>query len=124
MRNLIIGLVAIVALLAGASGTVRAGEADVVDVEVYKAGDDIYTFDVTIRSNDSNDAYADLFEIVGPDGEVLGTRPLLHAHVSEQPFTRSLSGVRIPASIDRVTVRAHHGRTGYDGATMEIELPR
>jgi hypothetical protein len=65
----------------------------------------------------------DAFEVVAPDGMVLSTRTLLHPHVDEQPFTRSLSGVEIPAGIGEVTVRAHDSVDGYGGAEMTVALP-
>lgn len=107
-----------------AAPVLHAGEADVIDVEIRKSGDETFRFDVTIASNDTGwDAYADGFEVVGPDGEVLGVRELLHPHVDEQPFTRSLSGVDIPEAVDRVRVRAHHSVAGYDGETMTVSVP-
>jgi hypothetical protein len=58
-----------------------------------------------------------------PDGEVLDTRILLHPHVGEQPFTRSLDGVKIPDSISKVIVRAHDKVHEYGGREVEVELP-
>jgi hypothetical protein len=110
-----------IALLAGGA---QAGEADVVDVQVTRAGDGSYRFDVTVRHADTGwDHYADAFEVVAPDGTVLGTRTLLHPHVDEQPFTRSLSGLEIPAGIGEVTVRAHDSVDAYGGAEMTVALP-
>lgn len=102
----------------------QAGEANVTNAEVTRTGENTFRFDVTIASNETGwDYYADAFEILTEDGEVLGTRTLHHPHVDEQPFTRSLAGVSIPASIGRVTVRAHHNTAGYDGRTVTVELP-
>ena len=55
---------------------------------------------------------------------MLGTRVLLHPHDKEQPFTRSLSGVAIPAGTDRVRLRAHDSVHDYGGAEMTVELPQ
>ncbi|MEM7643100.1 MAG: hypothetical protein AAF366_11285, partial [Pseudomonadota bacterium] len=65
--------------------------------------------------------YADGWEVLGPDGARLGYRELLHPHVTEQPFTRSLSGVEIPEGVERVTVRAHDNVDGW-GAAVEVPL--
>jgi hypothetical protein len=101
-----------------------AGEADVVAVRVRPAGGDRFDFDVTIRSRDTGWArYADRFDVLGPDGRLLGQRELLHPHEDEQPFTRELTGLRVPPGIRRVTVRAHMKGVGHDGATMEVALP-
>ena len=62
--------------------------------------------------------------MVPPDGTVLGTRVLLHPNVAEQPFTRSLSGVEIPAALDHVTVRAGDKVHGYGGREVRLDLKR
>jgi hypothetical protein len=102
-----------------------AGEADVLEVKIAKEGGGTYRFDVTVRHDDEGwKHYANKWEVVAPDGKVLGTRTLLHPHESEQPFTRSLGGVRIPEGIDRVTVRAHDSVHGAGGAEKEVTVPR
>jgi hypothetical protein len=62
--------------------------------------------------------------LLAPDGSLLGRRVLLHPHEDEQPFTRELYGVKVPAGVTRVTVRARHKPKGYDGKTMSVTLPR
>jgi hypothetical protein len=101
-----------------------AGEADVVGVEVSKQGEERFRFDVTVRHDDEGwDHYADRWEVRGPDGAVLGVRELAHPHVNEQPFTRSLSGVEIPADVGKVTVHARDTINGYGGAEMTVAVP-
>ena len=101
-----------------------AGMADVVDVRADRQPDGSYSFSVSVRHDDTGwDHYADAWEIVGPDGTVLATRVLLHPHVNEQPFTRSLGGVTIPDGVRAVIVRAHDKVHGYGGITVEVELP-
>ena len=108
-----------------ASSIALAGEADVVDVKVRRAAQDIFDFDVTVKSVDRGwDYYADAFEVLAPDGRVIGRRVLLHPHETEQPFTRDLYGVRIPQGIEGVLVRARHKSKGYDGKTLSVRLPR
>ena len=88
------------------------------------SGERTYRFDVTVQHSDTGwDHYADQWEIVAPDGKILGTRKLLHPHVNEQPFTRSLSGVVIPNNIRQVSVRAHDSVHAYGGREMTLELP-
>jgi len=107
-----------------AAAPALAGEADVVAVRVRPGGADRFDFDVTIRSRDTGwERYADRFEVLAPDGSVLGTRTLFHPHEDEQPFTRDLHGVRIAPGIRRVRVRAHMKGVGHDGAVMEVALP-
>jgi hypothetical protein len=102
-----------------------AGEADVIEVNVQRIADDIYNFDVTVRHTDDGwKHYADKWNVMAPDGTVLGTRILAHPHVDEQPFTRSLAGVKIPEDIDAVTFRAHDLVHGYGGKTVKVAVPR
>jgi len=101
-----------------------AGEADVVKAVAKPAGDGQYRFDVTIKSNDKGwDYYCDRFDILGPDGKILGTRILHHPHEAEQPFTRSLGSVAIDPSITEVTVTATMKPSGEGGETVKIKLP-
>ena len=102
-----------------------AGEADVIEVDVKQTSGDTYFFKVTVRHADEGwDHYADKWDVVAPDGTVLGTRTLFHPHVDEQPFTRSLSGVKISESIAEVTVRAHDLVHEYGGQTIQLAIPR
>lgn len=107
------------------AGSAPAGEANVEAVKVTKAADGTYTFAVTVRHGDTGwDHYADRWEVLGPDGAVLGTRVLLHPHEDEQPFTRSLSAVAIPRGLTRVRVRAHDKVHGFGGEEKDITLPK
>ena len=118
MKSVIIALFISLAF----SGSAIAGEADVIDVDVSKSGNR-YTFSVTVSHADEGwDHYADGWEVVGPDGKVLGTRVLAHPHVNEQPFTRSGS-FEIPEGISKVTIRAHDSIHKYGGKEMLVELP-
>lgn len=106
-----------------AGGIALAGGADVVDVKIAKSGT-TFSFDVTVRHGDTGwKHYANKWEVVGPDGKVLGTRVLYHPHVDEQPFTRSLSSVRIPAAVGEVTVRAYDSKHGVGGKTITVAVP-
>jgi hypothetical protein len=117
-------VLAAVLLLSGFSRA-GAGEADVVAVEAVQESAGTWRFDVTVAHADEGwDHYADRWEVLAPDGSVLGTRVLLHPHVGEQPFTRSLGGVAIPAGVDHVIVRTHDSVHGLGGAEMTVELPR
>ena len=102
-----------------------AGDADVVAAKVRRATNGTYDFDVTVKSDDRGwEYFADAFEVLTPDGRVLGTRVLLHPHENEQPFTRDLYGVKIPPGVERVVIRARHKPKGYGGKTLAIELPK
>ncbi len=96
---------------------------DVVDASAQRNGE-TWTFSVTVSSPyDSADRYADGWRILAPDGTELGFRLLTHDHANEQPFTRTLDGVRVPDEIDVVTIEGRDLQNGYGGATFELRLP-
>lgn len=102
----------------------RAGEADVLDVTAGLSTDGTYSFAATVRHADTGwDHYADAFEILSPDGEILAVRKLAHPHENEQPFTRSIGGVKIPAGLSEVVLRAHDSVHGYGGTAFNLALP-
>lgn len=97
---------------------------DIIDVAVSAQSDGTYTFEVTVSSPyDSAEQYADAWRIRGRDGSVYGTRELLHDHASEQPFTRTLSGVTIPTDVPSVEVQGRDLINGWGGETFTIEWP-
>ncbi|MEM7635717.1 MAG: hypothetical protein AAF299_14210 [Pseudomonadota bacterium] len=113
---------AMVALLLMA-GACLAGEADVVGVKASKSSDGTWSFDVTVAHADEGwDHYANRWDVVAPDGTVLGTRTLHHPHETEQPFTRSLRGVNVPDGIVSVTIRANDSVHGTGGREFSVEL--
>jgi hypothetical protein len=101
-----------------------AEEPVIEQVRVARDGQGLWRFDVTIRHPDTGwDHYADGWRILDMDGNELGMRVLLHPHVNEQPFTRSLSGVEIPVGTEKVLVRGQDNQHGY-GPEIELELER
>jgi hypothetical protein len=116
-------LLTIVVVLA--ASVAYAGEADVLDVSVKQTAENAFSFSVTVRHQDEGwDHYANKWDVVAPDGTVLGTRTLHHPHENEQPFTRSLSGVQIPQNIHKVTIRAHDSVHQYGGKTVTVKVPK
>jgi hypothetical protein len=114
----------VLALLSGLpSLPLMAGEADVLDVAFSCDHDSVCRFDVTVRHDDDGwDHYANRWEVLSPDGEILATRVLAHPHDDEQPFTRSLTDVRLPAGLSGVLVRAHDSVHGYGGVEVVVGL--
>lgn len=93
------------------------GAADATTVTV-SGGPGAYTFRVTVSSPDTGcDGYADFWEVVTADGELLYRRVLEHSHVDEQPFTRS-GGPVSAGPDDEVIVRAHFSPGGYAGVAL------
>ena len=100
-----------------------ANESDVVAVKAKRSGQNVYRFDVTVQHADTGwDHYANKWEVLAPDGSVLGTRILHHPHVGEQPFTRSLSGVEIPTDIKQVIIRSYDSVHEGGGKEISVDL--
>lgn len=124
------GLLALFALFASASPAARAGQADVVEAEATcrpapgGRAASICSFSASVKHRDTGwDHYANRWDVVGPDGEVLGSRQLRHPHVDEQPFRRSLGRVRIQHATKSVTVRAFDSVHGLGGAEVVVVVP-
>ncbi len=84
---------------------------------------DAWSFDVTLAYPDTGwEDYADGWHVATPGGDILGTRVLLHPHVNEQPFTRSLSGVQIPPDVAEVVIRSHDLISGYSPDVVRVPL--
>lgn len=116
--------IAIAAATLAAPALAPAGEVEIVGAKAERAGAS-WTFHVTLAHADTGwDHYADAWRIVGPDGTVLGVRELLHPHVNEQPFTRSLSGVSVPEGVTEVTVEARDSVHGWSPQTLPLTLEK
>jgi len=108
-------------LLAG--GRAGAGQVAVERVELERAGG-TWNVSVTLRHADTGwEHYADAWRIVDAQGRELARRVLLHPHVHEQPFTRSLSGVRLPER-GVVHVEAHDTVHGWSPDRVAVDLGR
>jgi len=93
-------------------GETTDGVAQVTSVMVTGA-DGGYTFNVTISSPDLGcQQYANWWEVIDLDGNLLYRRILAHSHVDEQPFTRSGGPVTISENTE-VYIRAHMNTTSY-----------
>jgi hypothetical protein len=104
--------------------------ADVEYVRAVQASDGSWMFHVTVRHADTGwEDYADGWDVLTPEGTVLKpdpsspyTRLLLHPHETEQPFTRSQSGILIPSDVTQVRVRAHDLVDGFGGREVIVDL--
>ncbi len=108
----------------------QAGEADIVGVAISQTAqgvsegvsEGVYRFDVSVSHADTGwEHYANGYEVLDLEGNVLATRVLMHPHVNERPFTRSLSGVQIPQSMMAVRVRAVDSVHGTGGQEFLLE---
>jgi hypothetical protein len=112
------------------NGGEQEANADVEFVRAVQNADGSWTFHVSVRHPDTGwEDYADGWDVVLADGSVLKrgagdpfTRLLLHPHESEQPFTRSQSGLVIPEDARQVIVRAHDLVDGFGGRQVIVDL--
>ena len=101
----------------------QADEVNVVDVKAHQLGDKSWNFSVTLKHKDTGwDHYANEWQIIGDDNKIFGTRTLYHPHVNEQPFTRNLSGVKIPEGIKSVRVIAKDTVHGVSHNAVRLDL--
>lgn len=115
MRFMMFGL----CLLAGPA---FAGEPIVENVKASKSGA-AWRFSVTLSHGDTGwDHYADGWGVYLEDGTELGYRVLAHPHVNEQPFTRSLSGVEVPAGVTTVYIVARDKVHGVAKTRVPVSL--
>ena len=102
-----------------------AGPADVLEAHARCNAESLCVFTVTVKHADSGwQHYANRWEVLGPDDEVVATRTLRHPHVGQQPFTRKLPRVQLSETLTTVRIRAHDRVHGYGGAEVSVELER
>ena len=100
-----------------------ANEVEIVKVKATKSSDKTWRFDVTLKHDDEGwDHYTNEWQVIAPDNKILATRTLYHPHVKEQPFTRSISGVKIPEELTSVRVIAKDLVHGLSDKLMKINL--
>jgi len=100
-----------------------ANEVEIVDVKTQQNKDNTWRFDVTLKHADEGwDHYANEWQVLAPDNKILATRTLYHPHVHEQPFTRSISGVKIPKDLSKVYIIAKDTVHGLSPRAVGIEL--
>ena len=121
--KLIGGALAVLVALTHTSG-LAANEVKVEGAQVQEGVPNTFHFSVTLRHADNGwDHYADRWQVVSPDGFVLGTRVLMHPHDSEQPFTRGMSGIVIPDDLTWVHIRGHDKVHGNGPVLLRVDLP-
>ena len=117
MRPFLASLLALVAATPALSDMPAVREAT-----AEKAGM-LWNIHVTLYHPDTGwDHHADGWEVLDAAGNRLGYRELLHPHVDEQPFTRSLSGVSVPDGTRAVFIRPHCSRDGWSDETVRVDL--
>lgn len=105
------------------STTLLAGQAVIEDVKAECNHKRLCKFDVTISHADEGwTHFANGWQIFTTTGELLGHRALVHPHVKEQPFTRSIRNIKIPPSIDTVILKANDSLHGESDRKYVLKL--
>ena len=113
------------AFQAGTYSVFESQYPDVLAAELVATGANQYRVSVTLSSPyDTAARYADAWRVMAPDCTVLGVRILAHDHQTEQPFTRSLSGVEIPSDVAEVTIQGRDQVGGWGGTSLTVAVPR
>ena len=99
--------------------------AEVVYVAAMQIEDGTWCFKTTVKHNDLGwEHFADAWEVTDLEGTQLSYREITHPHVNEQPFTRRLCEIKIPAEITKVIVRARNNTNGFGGQSIEVDLTK
>ena len=96
--------------------------AQVTHVIASQNSDDSWCFDTSVQHNDQGfEHYADGWEVVDLEGNLLGELQLGHPHL-KQPFTRSKCNIKVPSDVSKVIVRAKCNKHGFGGKPIIVDL--
>jgi hypothetical protein len=80
---------------------------------------------VTLTHPDTGwEHFADGWEILDRLGNQIGYRELMHPHVNEQPFTRSLFDVMIPDGEREIFIRTRCSEHGWSDDLIKVTVNR
>ncbi|MCL6416798.1 hypothetical protein MIB92_14145 [Aestuariirhabdus sp. Z084] len=123
-RSVFLRVTLLLAALLAAPFHTTADEPTPVSATIESQGSGFFTISVTLKHADEGwEHYANRWEVLDGEGNILATRTLLHPHVNEQPFTRNLSAVRLPNSLDTIYIRAHDSKHGYGRRKIKLAVP-
>lgn len=104
---------------------VNASEVRILAAQLDRLHDAQWTISVTLKHQDSGwDHYADNWRVVDSSDTVVGNRVLHHPHVNEQPFTRSLTNIEIPAASRLLYIEARDNVHGWSRDRLKIDLSK
>jgi hypothetical protein len=103
----------------------NADEVKILAADIYRSNDNSWLIKVTLEHNDTGwGHYADNWQVVDNEGNVLGDRVLQHPHVKEQPFTRDLAGVKVPDGVTTIFIKAHDKVHGWTTNRLKVDLTK
>ena len=125
LRRLVAGIwISTLLIIMTFSTQSSAGGADVIDASAMRESNGRYTVSATILHKDEGwKHYVNRFEVLTPDGKLIGARYLGHPHVNEQPFTRSTT-ITIPEGVTRIQIRPRDNVDGWSEVTYPVDVPR
>ncbi len=107
------------------NNSTNADDVRIVVADFHSSGGNRWSVNVTLKHGDTGwDHYANNWRLVDDKGNILGNRVLYHPHVEEQPFTRSLNGVTVPAGISTVYIEAHDKIHGWTQKRLKVDLTK
>ena len=113
------------ALLLALSHSSKANDINILAAAIIHQSHDEYLVNVKLEHHDTGwQHYADEWRLVDNKGNILGSRVLQHPHVHEQPFTRSLSNVKISSELEAVYIEAHDKVHGWTKNHLIIDLTK
>ena len=116
-------LLATILLVLTLFNTADADDVKIIAADFHNNGGDHWSVNVTLKHSDTGwDHYADSWRVVDSDGNLLGNRVLHHPHVNEQPFTRGLSGIKLPKEMTTIYIEAHDKVHGWTQNRLEVDL--
>ncbi|MDQ2094084.1 hypothetical protein [Rhodalgimonas zhirmunskyi] len=122
MKRTILALVIPLVTVLVLPAPLHADPPEVIKAEAQRNGMG-WRIDVTLAHPDSGwDHYADGWRIEDKAGNTLAYRELMHPHVEEQPFTRSLFNVMLPDGMKEIWIRAHCNTDGWSEARHALAL--
>ena len=100
-----------------------ASNAEIVEVKAELNPAQKYNLTVTIKHADTGwEHYANAWRVYSLEGKLIGERVLYHPHVKEQPFTRTLRDIPIPANLSEVMIIASCSETGESTKGYTLKL--
>ena len=113
------------ALLLTLSHSSKANDINILAAAIIHQSHGEYLVNVKLEHHDTGwQHYADEWRLVDNEGNILGTRVLQHPHVHEQPFTRSLSNVKLSSELQAVFIEAHDKVHGWTKSRLMIDLTK
>ncbi len=101
------------------------GEVQILATDLHNREGMHWSVNVTLKHSDTGWAhYADNWRIVDNKENVLGDRVLAHPHVTEQPFTRGLSSVKIPEGTTTIYIEAHDKVHGWSKNRLKVSIDK